>query len=70
MATNAELLAAIDTALVAILQGGVASYTVAGRTFTKLDVDKLMKWRISLQGDDETTGGPRVTHTSFSGFRG
>jgi hypothetical protein len=58
MATNAELLALVDLALVAILEQGVQSYTIGDRTFTSLDVGDLLKWRGALQllAGRETTG--------------
>lgn len=39
--TDAEILAALKTAYFEIATNGAASYSVNGRTFTALDLDKL-----------------------------
>lgn len=48
MATAATLLAAIDSAIEALLNGGAQSYTIGSRSVTKLDLPALMQERRKL----------------------
>jgi hypothetical protein len=41
--TNQQILDALRTAYFEIASGGVQSYTVNGRTYTSIDLDKLQK---------------------------
>ncbi|MBW2673917.1 MAG: hypothetical protein JRD89_10970 [Deltaproteobacteria bacterium] len=43
--TNAQMLDMLDTAIEALLTGKLQSYTIANRSYTKLDLDVLMKSR-------------------------
>jgi len=43
--TDAQLLDAIDTALEALLTGGLQSYTIGSQTFNKADLDTLGRLR-------------------------
>lgn len=55
MSTSAtDLLTSVNSAILALTDGGLSSYTVNGQSFTKLELGKLMAWRRSLQ--DEIAG--------------
>lgn len=62
MASTATLLAAIDTAIEALLSGQHSSYSVDGRSVTRLDLGALFKQREKLQRqlDRESSGTFRV----------
>ena len=66
MASTATLLAAIDTAIEALLNGGASSYSIGNRTVTKLDLGELLKQRRDLQNqvDRETNGIFRLAKMS------
>ena len=49
MASTQTLLDAIDTAIEALLSGQHTSYSVDGRSVTRLDLDKLFDQRERLQ---------------------
>ena len=48
MATAASLLAKIDEAIEALLNGGASQYSIGSRTVTKLDLDSLFAQRQQL----------------------
>lgn len=63
MATAATLLAAIDSAIEALLNGGAQSYTIGSRSVTKLDLPALMQERrkLLIEVERETgSGGIRL----------
>jgi flagellar basal body rod protein FlgF len=66
MASTATILAAIDTAIEALLNGGASSYSINNRTVTKLDLGELLKQRRDLQNqvDRETNGIFRLAKMS------
>jgi flagellar basal body rod protein FlgF len=66
MASTATILAAIDTAIEALLNGGASSYSIGNRTVTKLDLGELLKQRRDLQNqvDRETNGIFRLAKIS------
>lgn len=69
MATNATLLAQIDAAIEALLTGGASSYSIGGRSVTKLDLDKLFAQRERLQFlvDRENRGAFRLAKMRRAG---
>ena len=48
MASASSLLALIDAAIEALLEGGASSYSIGSRTVTKLDLGALMAERRKL----------------------
>lgn len=48
MTTTQQLLNEVDAALSALLTGGASSYSIQGRTVTKLDLDSLFNARDRL----------------------
>ena len=64
MATYAEQLAAVETAISDLLSGKVQEYTIAGRTVKKLNIDVLFKERDRLaplaNREAESGGGIQV----------
>jgi hypothetical protein len=59
MASAASLLALIDAAIEALLNGGASQYSIGSRTVTKLDLSALMAERKALlhQVQRETGSG-------------
>lgn len=58
MATNQSLIAAIDAAIEALLAGGASSYSIGGRSVTKIDLPALFAERRHLQRQlDRESGG-------------
>jgi hypothetical protein len=58
MATTASLLAAVEAAIEALLNGGVESYSIGSRSVTKLDLAELFAQREKLQNQvNRETGG-------------
>lgn len=57
--TASEELEKVNTAITAILTGGVSSYTINGRGVTKLSYDSLVKRKKELEAAvaRETSGG-------------
>jgi len=57
--TAAELLAVYDEAILALVRGGASSYSIGGRTVTKLNLRDLEKRRdeLALQVERESGGG-------------
>jgi hypothetical protein len=49
MATSADLLAQIDAAISALLEGGASSYSIGARSVTKLDLATLFEQRKHLE---------------------
>lgn len=62
MATAASLLALIDSAIEALLTGGVESYSIGSRSVTKLDLADLFAQRNLLQSqvERENSSGIRL----------
>ena len=50
MATNSEMLTSVRTAIAAVLAGGNSSYSINGRTFTRLDLDTLLRMEKEYAG--------------------
>lgn len=67
MKTYQQKLEMYDAAIDALVAGGVSSYTVAGRTFTKLDLSTLEKLRAYYAAKVQEEKGGFVT---FSDMRG
>lgn len=66
MATDAELLAAIDNALYSIATKGAASYSIGARSFTALDLGELRAWRNEVaQRINRTAGTLRPSVVRF-----
>lgn len=59
MASSASLLAQVEAAIEALLNGGASSYSIGSRSVTKLDLGELMQQRKELlrQVQRETSGG-------------
>jgi len=59
MATTASLLAQVEAAIEALVNGGASSYSMSNRSVTKLDLTELMQTRDKLRAqlDRETRGG-------------
>lgn len=57
MATPASLLAAVESAIEALLTGGASSYSIGNRSVTKLDLEDLFRERRILQAEVERDGG-------------
>ena len=57
MATSASLLAQVESAIVALLTGGASSYSIGGRSVTKLDLGELFEWRRELKKDVASESG-------------
>lgn len=66
--TAAELLKGVNHAIMHITMGG-QSYTVAGKTFSRPDLEKLKKMRKELSDEValETAGGMLTSLVSFEG---
>lgn len=62
MATYTSLLAKIDTAIESLLDGNHESYSLEGRTVTRLDLETLLarRERIAALAARETNGGIRL----------
>lgn len=62
MATYAQLLAAYDTAILNLLSGEHESYSIGGRSVTRLDLVDLQEQRdkIAFMANREATGAVRV----------
>lgn len=58
MASAAELLTLIDSAIESLLTGGASSYSIGSRTVTKLDLGQLMQERrqLAMQVERESSG--------------
>lgn len=67
MATNAELLEKVNTAIEAILDGGaVQSYTVSGKNLQKYSLSELMALQQKLQSGIAMTSAKRSTVIRFN----
>lgn len=67
MKTPEEKAEMYDRAIDALVAGGVASYTIAGRTFTKLDLEKLERLRNYYAGKAEEAKHGFVTYSDLRG---
>ena len=68
--TNAEMAAMYQEAIEKLVAGGVASYTIAGRTFTKLNLGELEKAFHYWKGLADAEAGPGGFAVTFSDIRG
>ena len=70
MATAAELLTAIDTAILEVIENGFSSLTAQnGQNYTTNDLDKLRAMRKELQIEVRSTGSTiRLGDVSRSGL--
>jgi len=68
--TNAEMAAMYQEAIEKLVAGGVASYTIAGRTFTKLNLGELEKAFHYWKGLADAEGGAGGFAVTFSDIRG
>jgi hypothetical protein len=57
MATATSLLAQVDAAIEALLNGGASSYSIGARSVTKLDLATLFEERRILQIQANREGG-------------
>ncbi len=68
--TNLEMAEMCQAAIVQLVGGGVSSYTIAGRTFTKLNISDLQRlyehYKAAAEAD-EGKGGFAVTFADFRG---
>lgn len=66
MASASSLLALIDAAIEALLEGGAASYSIGSRTVTKLDLGKLLEERrkLAIAASRESGGGISLSKLS------
>lgn len=67
MATNAELLEKVNTAIEAIMDGGaVQSYTVSGKNLQRYSLSELMALQQKLQSDIAMASAKRSTVIRFN----
>jgi hypothetical protein len=57
---DSDMLAAIQTAIFTIVSGTAYSYTINGRNFTSLDLDKLQKMEAFYSGRVARAAGRRT----------
>lgn len=70
MASSAELLALIDSAIEALLTGGASSYSIGNRSVTKLDLPALMtERRMLLTQVQRETGSGGISLARMGGRR-
>jgi hypothetical protein len=70
--SNKEMAEMYQQAISQLVSGGVASYTIAGRTFTKLqlgELEKAFRYYKDAADADEGKGGFVVTLADFRGPR-
>ena len=53
--TAAEILTALNVAILALVTKKYSSMTIDGRTYTYIDIDKLRAWRKELRAETRTT---------------
>lgn len=63
--TLKEQLEAVENAIYALTKGGVQSYSIGGKTVTKIDLTKLMQSRKDLKTQMQSQKG----NTTYAGFR-
>jgi hypothetical protein len=66
---NQTLLTAIDAAITALLTGGHSSYSVEGRTVTRLDLNSLFQQREKLSALVEWDSASQVKLAKFGRTR-
>lgn len=67
MSTTQQLLDEVNTALSALITGGASSYSIQGRTVTKLDLAALLDARDKLTRELERQSGVGIfTLAKFS----
>lgn len=68
---RSALLESVEKAILALTERGLFSYSVQGRSYTALDLDRLIRWRDQLTREiaDERRGG-RQTVTGVVSFKG
>lgn len=70
MASSADLLALIDSAIEALLTGGASSYSIGNRSVTKLDLPALMtERRMLLTQVQRETGSGGISLARMGGRR-
>lgn len=57
---DSDMLAAIQTAIFTIVSGTASSYSINGRNFTSLDLDKLQKMEAHYQARVNRAAGRRT----------
>jgi len=63
----ASMLTAVETAIANFISNGAAqSYTIGGRTFQRVDLDKLIAWRDKLKNEIDSRAGGAVNYAVFS----
>lgn len=70
MAVTAQaMLDSVESAILALTEKRVFSYTVAGRTYTAHDLGRLTAWRNQLKAEIAagTTNGSRIGLVTFGG---
>lgn len=67
--SNSEMAELCQQAIVQLVSGGVSNYTIAGRTFTKLNLSELQKLfdHYKAAADAEARGGVMVTYADLRG---
>lgn len=65
MATTQEMLTAVETAIQALVSGGVAEYTIGGRTFKKNNLTELANWRDKLKRELRVSASGRTSFVRF-----
>lgn len=67
MATSQELLTAVETAILALMNGGaVQSYMIGGRNIMYMSLDQLQRLREKLQGEVRATQTTNRTYGTFA----
>jgi hypothetical protein len=69
MATPQQIIDAIDAQILAIITGGVASYTVPDLTITKLPLDTLKRMRFEYLKIQAEEDGEGINFVDFGGVR-
>ena len=65
MATDAELLAAVEAALLTLLAKGQATVTFGGKSVTYTSRKELMELRDELKARTERAGARHTTYATF-----
>ena len=67
MATTAEILDAIDTAILSLVAGEISSVDVNGYSFTYNDLGELRRIRATLTAEVNNSGGSAIRVADISG---
>jgi hypothetical protein len=65
MATTQEMLTQVETAIQALVSGGLSEYTINGRTFKKINLTEMYKWRDNLKRELRHAVGTRTSFVQF-----